>query len=99
MLLFPVVASLPFVGAAPVDPNGAGRWRGGPAAQREPRTGQEAGDSPVTGAPAPRTGVASSWTEPASPPAGAASLGAGSCCAWPLSLSATCAREARRLFA
>ena len=44
------------------------------------------------------TGVASSLTETASPPAGAASLGAGGCCAWPLSLSATCAREARRLF-
>ncbi|HXW97452.1 MAG TPA: hypothetical protein VEI47_07710, partial [Gemmatimonadales bacterium] len=38
-------------------------------------------------------------TETASPATGAASLGAGSCCAWPLSLSATCAREARRLFA
>jgi len=49
------------------------------------------------------TGVASSLTETASPATGGASLGAGlgagSCCAWPLSLSATCAREARRLFA
>ena len=45
------------------------------------------------------TGVASSLTETAaSPSAGAASLGVGNCCAWPLSLSATCAREARRLF-
>jgi hypothetical protein len=45
------------------------------------------------------TGVASSSTETASPLTGAASLGSGSCCAWPLSLSATCARDARRLFA
>ena len=52
----------------------------------------------MTGAASPMTRVASSLTETASPPAGAASLGAGTCCAWPLSLSATCAREARRLF-
>ena len=52
----------------------------------------------MTGAASLTTGVASSLPQTASPATGAASLGAGLCCAWPLSLGATCAREARRLF-
>ena len=52
----------------------------------------------MTEAASPLTGAASSLTETAAPATGAASLGAGSCCVWPLSLSATCARDARRVF-
>ena len=74
-----------------MDPNAADRWRGGPAAQRKPETGQEAEDSPVTEAASSAAGAAFSF-------AGTASLEAGGCCAWPLSLEATCAREARQLF-
>jgi len=72
----------PLVAKTPVVPDAADRWRGGPAAGREPGTGREATGSPLAGTAA-------------SP---AASLATGSCCAWPLSLDATCAGDARRAF-
>lgn len=78
-----VVASPPMV--MPVAaPDPAGPWRGGPAAAREPGTGREVTDWPVARA--------------TSPVPGPAALVAGGCCAWPLSLDATCAGEGRRVF-
>jgi hypothetical protein len=107
---------------APVDPNAAGRWRGGPAATMEPGTGWEATGSPAAvGAPpaagtaaspaagtafSPAAGTAASSAREtagtaassAGEAAGTAALVAGGCCAWLLSLDATCAREARQVF-
>ena len=57
----------------------------------EPWTAREAMGSPVTTAASPAASAASSV-------AGAASLVATGCCAWPLSLDATCAHEARLVF-
>src|SRR4249919_2317609 len=64
----PLAATPLLVAAAPVVPNAAGRWRGGPAAESDPGTGRKVADPPVTGA--------------ASPAAGRAPLVAGGCCAW-----------------
>jgi hypothetical protein len=75
----------PLVAKTPVLPDAADRWRGGPAADGEPGTGREATGSPLAGTAA-------------SSAAGMASLAAGGCCAWPLSLDATCAGDARRAF-
>ena len=83
MLRFPIAATPPQVVSAPVAPGAAGRWRGGPAAITDPEAGHEAADSPGAGA---------------SPVAGGASLVAGDCLVWPLSLDATCAGESRRMF-
>src|SRR5690242_6004645 len=83
MLRFPIEATPPQAVTAPVAPGAAGRWRGGPAAKTDPEAEREAADSPVAGT---------------SPVAGAASLLAGGCLVWPLSLDATCAGESRRVF-
>ena len=82
MLRFPIAATPPEAVTAPVAPGAAGRWRGGPAAKTDPEA-ERVADSPVAGV---------------SPVAGAASLVAGGCIVWPLSLDATCAREGRRVF-
>lgn len=74
MLRFPIEATPPNAVTAPVAPDAAGRWRGGPAANRYPEAGREAAETK------------------------AASLVAGDCIVWPLSLDATCAREGRRVF-
>jgi len=68
---------------APVAPDAAGRWRGGPAAKKDPEAGQEAADPPVAGT---------------SPAAGAAPLVGGGCLVSPLSLDPSCAGEGRRVF-
>ena len=83
MLRFPIAATPPQVVSAPVAPGAAGRWRGGPAAITDPEAGHEAADPPGAGA---------------SPVAGAASLVAGDCLVWPLSLDATCAGDSRQMF-
>jgi len=83
MLRFPIEATPPQAVTAPVAPGAAGRWRGGPAAKTDLEAEREAADSPVAGT---------------SPVAGAASLLAGGCLVWPLSLDATCAGESRRVF-
>ena len=82
MLRFPIAATPPQAVTAPVAPGAAGRWRGGPAAKTHPEA-ERATDSPAAGV---------------SPVAGAASLAAGNCLVWPLSLDATCANESRRMF-
>jgi hypothetical protein len=51
------------------------------------------------GRPAPVGNPATGWGTATSPVASPAALKAGGCCAWPLSLDATCAREARHIFA
>jgi hypothetical protein len=83
MLRFPIEATPPKAVTVPVAPGAAGRWRGGPAANKDPEAEREAAESPVVGT---------------SPVAGAASLVAGGCLVWPLSLDATCARDGRRVF-
>ena len=44
MLRFPIEATPPQVVTAPVAPDAAGRWRGGPAAKKSPEAGREAAD-------------------------------------------------------
>ena len=83
MLRFPIEATPPEVVTAPVAPDAAGRWRGGPAAKKAPESGQEAADPPVAGT---------------SPVAGAAPLVGGGCLVSPLSLDPSCAGEGRRVF-
>jgi hypothetical protein len=75
----------PLVANTPVLPNAADPWRGGPAAAREPGNERGATGSQQAGSAA-------------SPAEEAASLAAGGCCAWSLSLDATCASDARRAF-
>jgi hypothetical protein len=85
------IAAKPLVVTAPVDENATGRWRGGSAAEMKPGTGREATES----AAGPAVPVAGAAASRAVPPA---SLVAGGCLAWPLSLDATCAGEGRRVF-
>src|SRR6266516_4532889 len=100
MLQFLVPGTASPMVTAPVDPIAAGRWRGGLAAEMEPGAGREATGSPVAGAVSPVAATASPAAGVASLAAGAgataspgprvASLVAYGCCAWPLSLDATC---------
>jgi hypothetical protein len=106
MLTSPVAAAVPSI-AAPEGSGAADRRRGWPATG-DVTSGPAETARPATGATAMGTAttrLATTGTALTGPGVtgtgmrGTAATATGGCCAWPLPLDATCAREARRVFA
>src|SRR5215469_355427 len=104
MLPQSLVTVRPPVLAWPGDPDGADRWRGGPATDGAAPASQTVAGMPSAAVPsvtvpsmAGPSVTGPSVTGPSVP--GPPALAHGGCCVWPLPADATCAAVARDVFA